>query len=130
MAEMNGTEVVNDLDELQALAERDAQRMAAREPSVHVQELLTPSALPFDQKAHDLLLKSIDQVTTDWITELEHVRRNSKQVEQLVMERAAKIRIDITKLFLLGAAAQAEALRGDEVNHQLAGELDKLIEHP
>ena len=85
-----------------------------------------PSALPFDQQAHELMLKGIDQVAADWVRELEHVRDNSKQVEQLVMERAAKVKADITALYLLGSAALAEAKRGDDVNAKLANELDKL----
>jgi len=44
-----------------------------------------------------------------------------------VLERAAKVRTDITALYLLGAAAQAEAKRGDEVNARLTDELDKLM---
>ena len=118
-----------DLDE----TAEEVRRLAAtvRDPtaSILVQEPV-PSlgGKPFDQKAHDLLLKSIDQVTTDWITELEHVRENSKKVEQLVMERAAKVKADITALYLLGSAALAEAKRGDDVNERLASELDKLAE--
>jgi hypothetical protein len=87
-----------------------------------------PSARPFDQKAHDLLLQSIDQVADDWVTELTHVRRNSEEIEKLVLQRASKVKVDITALYLLGNAALAEARRGEEVNSKLAGELDKLIE--
>ena len=89
-------------------------------------ELPEPSIIPFDQKAHDLLQKSIDQVASDWVSELEHVRKNSKIVEQLVMERAAKVKADITQLYLLGSAAVAEAKRGDDVNARLADELDRM----
>ena len=67
------------------------------------------------------MIKGIDQVATEWVGELEHVRNNSKKVEQLVLERAAKVKADITALYLLGSAALAEAKRGDEVNAQ-AGE--------
>jgi hypothetical protein len=113
----------NELKELVELAARDIQRAASP-----VDERPPPSATPFDQQAHDLLLKSIDQVASDWVGELEHVRKNSQVVEQLVMERAAKVKSDITALYLLGNAALAEAKRGDDVNAKLAGELDKLAE--
>ncbi|BBZ93130.1 hypothetical protein BRDID11004_59710 [Bradyrhizobium diazoefficiens] len=127
MTEMNGTaQTPVDLDVAQL--ERDVQRLAVREPAIQVQEQLTPSAKPFDQKAHDLMIKGIDQVATDWVGELEHVRENSKRVEQLVLERAAKVKADITALYLLGSAALAEAKRGDDVNARLASELDKLAE--
>lgn len=122
---MNGQEDAVDLDELAALAKQVSKE---REQSITVQESLRPSAAPFDQQAHDLMIKGIDQVATDWISQLEHARENSKQVEQLVLERAAKVKADITALYLLGNAVQAEAKRGDEVNHRLAGELDKLVE--
>jgi hypothetical protein len=103
-------------------------RLAKEASSTQVREPLQPSEQPFDQKAHDLLIRSIDQVATDWVSELEHVRGNSKKIEQLVMERAAKVKADITALYLLGSAALAEAKRGDDVNHRLADELDKLSE--
>jgi hypothetical protein len=116
-----------DLDEV---AEDVKRLAAAREPSIHVQEP-TPSlgGKPFDQHAHDLMIKGIDQVATEWVGELEHVRENSKKVEQLVLERAAKVKADITALYhLLGSAALAEAKRGDDVNERLSHELDKLSE--
>ncbi|TYL87387.1 hypothetical protein [Bradyrhizobium cytisi] len=132
MPEMNGQQqfpqAIAELEELEELAARDAQRIAAREPVIRVEEPMPPSVQPFDQKTHDLLLKSIDQVTTDWVGQLEHTRQNSKTVEQLMLERAAKVRFDITALYLLGAAVQAEARRGDEVNAKIAQELDQLIE--
>jgi len=120
---VNGVPQAVDLDE----TAREIQRLAAAIP--HAQELPQPSAKPFDQKSHDLLIKSIDQVAADWVKELVHVRNNSEQVEQLVLERAAKVRADITQLFLLGSAALAEARRGDEVNAKLAGELENLSDN-
>ena len=126
MTEMNGTDQHPvDLDEVA----QDIKRLAAaREPSIQVQEPTSLGGKPFDQQAHDLMIKGIDQVATEWVGELEHVRENSKKVEQLVLERAAKVKADITALYLLGSAALAEAKRGDDVNHRLANELDKLAE--
>ena len=130
MPETNGVshQAINDLDELEQMAVRDTQRIAARQPSIQVQESLPSSALPFDQKAHDLLLKSIDQVASDWVGELEHVRTNAAAVEQLVLQRAAKVKADITQLYVLGNVALAEAKRGEGVNAKLAVELEKLAE--
>jgi hypothetical protein len=62
------------------------------------------------------------------VTELTHERRNSEEIEKLVLQRASKVKVDITTLYLLGNAALAEAKRGQEVNSKLAGKLDKLIE--
>jgi hypothetical protein len=130
MIEMNGVERTPvDLDEADETARRDLERLAAREPSIQVQESLPPSALPFDQKAHDLMIRGIDQVAADWVGELVHARENSKKVEQLVLERAAKVKADITALYLLGSAALAEAKRGDDVNDRLATELDRLADY-
>jgi hypothetical protein len=128
MTEINGFEAV-DLDDMDAQARRDLQRLAAREPSIKVEESLPPSPLPFDQQAHDLMIRGIDQVASDWVAELEHARQNSKRVEQLVIERAAEVKSDITALYLLGTAALAEAKRGDDVNDRLTVELDKLAEY-
>jgi hypothetical protein len=111
-------------------AARDIQRLVAQMPaSAPVQEVSPPSANPFDQESHDLLLKSIDQVASDWVAELAHVRQNSEQIEQLVLQRTAKVKGDITALYLLGNAALSEAKRGDDVNAKLARELEKLTEH-
>jgi hypothetical protein len=122
---MNG-EPVHLEEELSQLALREAARIGNRTQIVRESE--TPSTAPFTQQEHDLLLKSIDQVAGNWVNELKHVRNNSEQVEQLVLERAAKVKADLTMLFLLGNAVRAEAQRGDEVNAKLAGELDKLSE--
>jgi hypothetical protein len=124
MTEINGAQHPVDLDEQ---TQSELARLANK-GSLQVQESLKPSMLPFDQRTHDLLIESIDQVATDWVGELEHVRDNSKKVEQLVMERAAKVKADITALYLLGSAALAEAKRGDEVNTRLGNELEKLAE--
>jgi hypothetical protein len=124
MTEVNGSAAV-DLDDV---TRDELARLAKEASSTQVWEPLQPSEQPFDQKAHDLLIRSIDQVATDWVGELEHVRDNSKKVEQLVMERAAKVKADITALYLLGSAALAEAKRGDEVNQRLGNELDRLAE--
>jgi hypothetical protein len=128
---INGIEAVDDLDELEELAARGIQRAAnllPPPPSPVADERPPPSIDPFDQQAHDMLLRSIDQVASDWVAELDHVRKNSEAVEQLVMQRAAKVKADITALYLLGHAALAEAKRGDDVNAKLTGELEKLAE--
>jgi hypothetical protein len=111
--------------EVSQLALREAARTGNR---LELPQIVRESETPFSQQSHDLLLKSIDQVASEWVGELEHVRHNSKQVEQLMLERAAKVKADLTMLFLLGNAVRAEAKRGDEVNTKLAGELDKLSE--
>jgi hypothetical protein len=145
------------LTEEEELAARDIKRMAAREtaPSDGAiyaavsQRDLTPAEregiekalageliaepaaepeTPFGQREHDLLLSSIEHIANDWLTQLEHVRRNSYSVEALVVERAAKLRSDITGLFALGNAAMAEARRGEQVNAELTRELEKMSE--
>lgn len=127
MTESNGFQAPHDMDE----TVRDIQRLAAQQQGhepMKVHERLPPSATPFDQQAHDLMIKGVDQIATDWVEELARVRENSEKVEQLVMERAAKVKNDITALYLLGSAVLAEAKRGDDVNVRLVSELDKLGE--
>jgi hypothetical protein len=101
-----------DLDEAAEQVRRLAASSVARGPSseLHVLEPVASPGKPFDQHAHDLMIKGIDQVAAEWVSELEHTRENSKKVEQL------------------GSAALAEAQRGDDVNERLASELDKLSE--
>lgn len=82
----------------------------------------------FDQRAHDLMLQSIDKIAADWVRELQHVRDNCNDLEQLVLKRVAKVKADVTQLYLLGSAAVTEGKRTDELNHKIADELDKLAE--
>ncbi len=89
-----------------------------------------PTTTPFSQQDHDLLLASIDHVAEEWIAQLQQVRRNSEEVERLVLQRAAKVKADITQLYLLGSTAMQEARRGEQVNEKLATELEKLAEEP
>jgi hypothetical protein len=117
------------IQELDELAAARVQAAAEQQYGTPIREDLKPSPTPFGQQQHDLLLRSVDQVASDWVSELDHVRHNSEQVEQLVLERAAKVKTDLTMLFLLGQAVLSEAKRGDEVNAKLVGELDKLKEH-
>ena len=49
-------------------------------------------------------------------------------VEQLVLERAAKVKNDIAVLYALGNRAMAEARRGELVNVELTSELIKMSE--
>jgi hypothetical protein len=129
MTEMNGVQQHPvDLDAVEAQTRSELQRAGEARASITIQEAMPPSAQLFDQKAHDLLIRSIDQVATDWVGELQHVRNNSMRVEALVMQRAAKVKADITALYLLGNAALAEAKRGDDVNAKLTTELERLTE--
>ena len=119
---MNGYCHPTDLEQVIA----DIKQLAASShtaPSLRVQK---PSQTPFEQQAHDLLLRSIDQVATDWVQQLTHVRENSERVEQLVLQRVSAVKAQITALYVLGNAAMSEARRGDDVNEKLATELDKL----
>jgi hypothetical protein len=103
-------------------------------PTNHLASIEAPTAPEiieapaFDQKAHDLMLQTIDRVATDWIAGLQQTRANSEQIERFVLERIAKVKEDINQLYLLGNAVRVEAKRGDDINHQLAHELEKLLE--
>jgi hypothetical protein len=122
---MNGYRHPTDLEQVIA----DIKQLAVSShtsPSPRVEEFGTPSQTPFEQQAHDLLLRSIDQVATDWVQQLTHVRENSERVEQLVLQRVSAVKAQITALYVLGNAAMSEARRGDDVNEKLATELDKL----
>jgi hypothetical protein len=122
-AAMNGSPMnghPTDLDQVIA----EIKNLAAASP--RVQKIEAPSQAPFGQQAHDLLLRSIDQVASDWVHQLARVRENSERVEEIVLQRVSAVKAQITALYVLGGAAMAEAQRGDDVNHKLASELDKL----
>jgi len=125
MTEMNGFHPPRDLDEIAAEIK---QLVAAEQPSPRVQEIEPSSERPFEQQAHSLLQKSVDQVASDWVHQLKLVRENSLSLEQLILQRVTAAKAHITALYVLGNAAMAEARRTSAVNDQLAHELDKLIE--
>jgi hypothetical protein len=135
--------------EAEQLAARDDARLAARAPDPLVDGIadlvrrseqraeakpamtLRDVAVPFAQHGHDLLLESVDKVATDWVDQLKNVRRNSEELEQLVLQRVSKLKSDLTQLFVLGSAVVSEAKRGGEINDKLTHEINKLAEeHP
>jgi hypothetical protein len=116
--------------EEQELEQRDRERFAARQvdtKSISVFEA-TKAAPPFEQQTHTLMLESVDQLTNHWVKHLTHARENNKGLEQQVLERAAALRDQITRLHLLGVQVMKEAERGDQINAQLAAELDRMME--
>jgi hypothetical protein len=129
MQTMNGVSAADTED----YSERDAARIAAREPlplatADPVGFDLDPVVQVFGQKEHDLLIASIDHIAHDWTEQLGTVREHSKSVEQLVLERAAKVKADITALYLLGNAVVQEVKHGEAFNDKVGRELEKLIE--
>jgi len=126
MTEMNGFH--HEPRNLDDFAAEIQQLVAAEQPSPRVQDIEPLSETPFEQQAHTLLQKSVDQVASDWIHQLKLARENSLGLEQLVLQRVTAAKAHITALYMLGNAAMAETRRANAVNEQLARELDKLIE--
>jgi hypothetical protein len=117
-----------DIAEIEELAARDLERIANRDTkSIAVLEAVHPELPPFDQQAHELMLKSIDRVANAWVTELQAVRNNTQVVEQMVLTACTKAKADITRLHLLGGAVMQEAKRGEEVCSQLEEQIDRLM---
>jgi hypothetical protein len=125
MTEMNGFHPPRDLDDIAAEIK---QLVAAEQPSPRVQEIEPSSERPFEQQAHSLLQKSVDQVASDWVHQLEAARESTAHLEQLVLQRATAVKAQITALYMLGNAVMAETRRVRDVNAQLTRELEKLIE--
>lgn len=119
----NGTET--DIAELAELASRDARRLSSR--SISVIEKVNEHLPPFEQKSHDLLLKSIDQVADHWIEQLEQLRDNTKAIERMVLEVCAKAKDDVTRLHLAGAGVVREVNRGQGICQNIADEVDRIM---
>ena len=100
-------------------AVRDIKRLAADTARQRHVERKAPLA----QKDHDALLEVLDAVASDWVGQLQEVRRNAERIEQLVIERVGKIKCDVTRLFVLGAAVHGEAKRGEDVKNKPLAEL-------
>jgi len=91
-----------------------------------VVERVNDGAEAFEQRSHDLMLASVDKITSAWIDEMVSLRDNSKSIEQMVVEQAAKVKTEMTKLHLLGVQAMRETQRGHELLQQLGHELDVI----
>jgi hypothetical protein len=111
------------IDGIASLVRRSDAREATQPPMI-----IADVAAPFSQREHELLLKSVDHVANDWVTQLQQVRHNSEALEQMVLQRASKLKADLTQLFLLGGAVVCEAKRGSDVNAKLTDEIEKLTE--
>ena len=111
-------EMQNEMD----MAIRDVKRLAANT----ARQRNVERAAPFAQNDHDALHDVLDAVASDWVGQLQEVRRNAERIEHLVIERVGKIKADVTQLFVLGAAVRSEARRGEDVNAKLLAELAKL----
>lgn len=98
-------------------------------PPMPQPRIAPPETMPMhEREMHDLMHKTVDQVCAEWVRQLEQVRRNSEHIEQLVLEEAAKVKADISQLYVMGQIAAEEARRGDEVNQKLMQELTALQE--
>jgi hypothetical protein len=128
MTEANGYDALKTFE--QATIE-DITELAGRiraEKSMEVVERVADDGLPpFDQKAHDLMIASVDKIAQQWISELNHVRDNTKVLEQMVIEQVTVVKNALTKLHLLGAQTMREAERGHEVVGQLGDELEAMM---
>ena len=122
MTQTNGHDIDTDtIEDIREIAGR------IREQSVAVVDRVSDGSVPFDQKTHTLMMESVDRITQHWVGELNRVRDNSKQIEQMVISQAAKTKDELTKLHLLGTQAMKEARRGHEVLEHLADEIDGMM---
>jgi hypothetical protein len=114
-----------------AVAAEDVNALASQgrgDQSVYVIERVPDNGMSsFDQRAHDLMITSVDRIAQQWIAELAHVRDNTKSLEQMVIEQVTVVKAALTKLHLLGAQTMCEASRARDVVGQLARELDAMM---
>ena len=101
--------------------------MASRIKAPAVVERVKDRGGHFEQKAHTLLVESVDKMTQQWVDELVALRANSKTIEQMVIEQSAKVKHELTRLHVLGAAAMREAERGHRVLQNMGDELDDML---
>jgi hypothetical protein len=111
--------------------EHEIRALAGAEPSHRTEPpqqiaLIPQETTQHPDEMHDLMHKTVDKVCDDWVAELKRVRENSERVEQLVLEQAAKVKEEISQLFVMKGIAAEEARRGDEVNQRLMSELTAL----
>ena len=120
---VNGSGSDTTFDEIKSVVDRIAD---GRLLNV-IERVPSDGALPFEQKSHDLMMKSVDRVAQEWIEVMVALRNNSQVVEEMVIEQAGKVKSELTKLHLLGAQAMREAQRGHEVLQNLGEELNAIL---
>lgn len=89
----------------------------------------TNGAVPPEQ-VHDLLNNSIEQIAQGWINQLTALRRNTEQLESLLLSHVATAKANISRLHELGEQVAAEAERGRQVCEQLAIGIEQLTQSP
>ena len=95
--------------------------------SISVIERVRGAGASFEQATHTLMLESVDKITQQWVDELDRVRENTRVVEQMVIQQAAKVKDELTRLHLLGVQAMREAERGSDLSRRLVEELESLM---
>lgn len=108
-------------DDIKAMAAKIADR------EITLVERVRDSGTPFEQKSHTLMIESVDRITQQWVNELARLRENSKSLEQMVIEQAAKVKDELTRMHLLGVQAMREAERGNEVMQRLAEQIEEMM---
>jgi hypothetical protein len=119
------TQVENELRNIQALAGAADEHHTELPQSVGI---VPVEPAQHQDEMHDLMHNTVDKICEEWIVELQQVRANSERVEQLVLEQAAKVKGEISQLFVLKEIAAEHARHGDEVNQKLLRELATLQE--
>ena len=119
----NGHDASDLIDEIGELVESIPDREQAR-PLI---ERVRDTGSPFEQKSHTLMLEAVDKVTQQWIGELVNIREANQAVEQMVVQQAALLKEQITKLHLLGMQAMKEAQRAHDFHNQLGTQLDAMM---
>ena len=117
--QMNGTTIIDEI--------KDAAAQVRDHQLTVIEKVISDGSLPFEQKSHDLMIKSVDKIAQDWLAELKRVRDNTGILEQMVLEQVTIVKNALTKLHLLGAQTMREAERGHDVVGQLADELDTMM---
>jgi len=105
----------------------EEQNIADEAPPPALADKVKAHLLPFEQKSHDLLLASIDQVAQHFVEQLEQLRANTRSVEQMVLEACAKARDDVTRLHLAGAGVMRFVEHGNAVCQSIADEVDQIM---
>lgn len=82
------------------------------------------------ERMHELLNASIEKIATGWIDQLVALRKNTEQLEGLLIAHVSATKANISRLHELGEQVAAEAERGRQVCAQLAEGIEQLTQSP
>ncbi|UQD96066.1 hypothetical protein [Bradyrhizobium japonicum] len=137
MAELNGRPMQETSTEPGEFPDRDAARIAAREPLSELPPAtadligvsdadLDSAEAAFAQQQHDEILRGLDSYAQSYDAKIEEINVTNRRLANDMLKQVAKVKDSITTMWLLGGAINAKQKADLAFVEKSERELDKL----